>query len=155
MMATFTAVKSKTQTAGAMANVMEYVTQTTKTMLGDRWLVTENNCVAQSSYLEMTTTKQRFRKTDGRQFYHFVPSFSEDDELTPEEVNAIWVELAQREFPDSVSSQTSKCWSLHTSTPTIWSSTASAVSMATSCIRTPPTSSNIGKPATRYVLLTV
>lgn len=149
MMATFTAVKSKTQTAGAMANVMEYVTQTTKTMLGDRWLVTENNCVAQSSYLEMTTTKQRFRKTDGRQFYHFVPSFSEDDELTPEEVNAIWWNW------HSVSSQTSKCWSLHTSTPTIWSSTASAVSMATSCIRTPPTSSNIGKPATRYVLLTV
>ena len=56
-MATFTAVKNKTQTASAMANVMEYVTQRKKTMLGDRWLVTGSNCVAQSSYLEMVTTK--------------------------------------------------------------------------------------------------
>ena len=99
-MATFTAVKNKTQTAGAMANVMEYVAQRKKTMLGDRWLVTGSNCVAQSSYLEMVTTKQRFKKTDGRQFYHFVQSFSEDDDLTPEEVNAIGVEFAQRQFPD-------------------------------------------------------
>ena len=83
-----------------MANVMEYVTQRKKTMLGDRWLVTGNNCVAQSSYLEMVTTKQRFKKTDGRQFYHFVQSFSEDDDLTPEEVNAIGMEFAQRQFPD-------------------------------------------------------
>lgn len=100
MMATFTAVKNKKQTAGAMANVMEYVTQATKTMLDGRWLVTGNNCVAQSSYLEMVTTKRRFKKTDGRQFYHFVQSFSEDDDLTPEEVNAIGVEFAQKQFPD-------------------------------------------------------
>ena len=99
-MATFTAVKNKTQTTSAMANVMEYVTQRKKTMLGDKWLVTGSNCVAQSSYLEMVTTKQRFKKTDGRQFYHFVQSFSEDDNLTPEEVNAIGVEFAQRQFPD-------------------------------------------------------
>ena len=99
-MATFTAVKNKIQTASTMANVMKYVTQEKKTILDGRWLVTGNNCVAQSSYLEMMTTKQRFRKTDGRQFYHFVQSFSEDDDLTPEEVNAIGVELAQREFPD-------------------------------------------------------
>ena len=98
-MATFTAVKNKTQTASAMANVIEYVTQATKTMLGDRWLVTGSNCVAQSSYLEMITTKQRFKKTDGRQFYHFVQSFAETDVLTPQEANAIGLELAQREFP--------------------------------------------------------
>lgn len=100
MMATFTAVKNKTQTASAMANVMKYVTQATKTMLDGKWLVTGSNCVAQSSYLEMMTTKQRFRKTDGRQFYHFVQSFSEDDELTPEEVNAIGIEFAQKQFPE-------------------------------------------------------
>lgn len=99
-MATFTAVKNKKQTAGAMANVMEYVTQATKTMLDGRWLVTGNNCVAQSSYLEMVTTKRRFKKTDGRQFYHFVQSFSEEDDLTPEEVNAIGIEFAQKQFTD-------------------------------------------------------
>ena len=84
MMATFTAVRNKKQTTSTMVNVMKYVTQAAKTMLDGRWLVTGSNCVAQSSYLEMVTTKQRFKKTDGRQFYHFVQSFSADDDLTPE-----------------------------------------------------------------------
>lgn len=99
-MATFTAVRNKKQTAGTMVNVMKYVVQGKKTMLGDQWLVAGQNCVAQSSYLEMMTTKRRFRKTDGRQFYHFVQSFSAEDHLTPQEVNAIGVEFAQKQFPD-------------------------------------------------------
>ncbi len=99
-MATFTAVRNKKQTAGTMAGVMKYVTQEKKTLLGDQWLVTGHNCVAQSSYLEMMTTKRRFGKTDGRQFYHFVQSFPAEDKLTPQEVNAIGVELAQKQFPD-------------------------------------------------------
>lgn len=99
-MATFTAVRNKKQTAGTMVNVMKYVVQGKKTMLGDQWLVAGHNCVAQSSYLEMMTTKRRFRKTDGRQFYHFVQSFSAEDHLTPQEVNAIGVKLAQKQFPD-------------------------------------------------------
>lgn len=33
-----------------MAGVMKYVVQRKKTMLGDRWMVTGHNCVAQSSY---------------------------------------------------------------------------------------------------------
>ena len=56
--------------------------------------------MARSSYLEMMTTKRRFRKTDGRQFYHFVQSFSAEDHLTPQEVNAIGVEFARKQFPD-------------------------------------------------------
>jgi len=98
-MATFTAVRNKKQTAGAMLGVLSYVMQAKKTMLDRAWLVTGSNCVPQSSYLEMMTTKQRFRKTDGRQFYHFVQSFSERDNLTPQEVNAIGLELAQKVFP--------------------------------------------------------
>ncbi len=65
----------------------------------DARLVTGYNCVPQSAYTEMFTTKQRFRKTDGRQFYHFVQSFAEDDLITPQEANAIGLELAQQEFP--------------------------------------------------------
>lgn len=99
-MATFTAVRNKKQTAGSLAGVIQYVTQAKKTMLDSKWLVSGNNCVPMSSILEMMTTKQRFKKTDGRQFYHFVQSFSEEDDLTPEEVNAIGVEFAQKQFPD-------------------------------------------------------
>ena len=98
-MATFTAIRNKKQTAGAMLGVLSYVVQDKKTMLDSAWLVTGSNCVPRSSYLEMMTTKQRFKKTDGRQFYHFVQSFSENDDLTPQEVNAIGLELAQRAFP--------------------------------------------------------
>ena len=99
-MAIFTAVRNRKQTAGALAGVLEYVTQDYKTQLDDLSLITGHNCVVRSSYLEMLTTKQRFRKTDGRQFYHFVQSFSADDPLTPQEANAIGVEFARRQFPD-------------------------------------------------------
>ena len=98
-MATFTAIRNKKQTAGAMLGVLSYVVQNKKTMLNGAWLVTGSNCVPRSSYLEMMTTKQQFGKTDGRQFYHFVQSFSEIDNLTPQEVNAIGLEFAQRAFP--------------------------------------------------------
>ena len=99
-MAIFTAVRNKKQTAGTMMGVLKYVTQACKTMLDDQWMVTGHNCVARASYLEMMTTKQQFRKTDGRQFYHFVQSFPAEDGLTPQQVNAIGVEFAQRQFPD-------------------------------------------------------
>ena len=99
-MAIFTAVRNKKQTAGTMMGVLKYVTQACKTMLDDQWMVTGHNCVARASYLEMMTTKQQFRKTDGRQFYHFVQSFPAEDGLTPQQVNAIGVEFAQKQFPD-------------------------------------------------------
>ena len=98
-MATFTAIRNKKQTAGAMLGVLSYVVQAKKTVQDGTCLITGSNCVPQASYLEMMTTKQRFQKTDGRQFYHFVQSFSEDDNLTPQEANVIGLELAQRAFP--------------------------------------------------------
>ena len=99
-MATFTAVRNKKQTAGTMFGVLSYVTQERKTLWGDACLVSGHNCVPRAAYIEMRTTKQRFSKTGGRQFYHFVQSFSEDDDLTPQEVNAIGLEFAQRQFPE-------------------------------------------------------
>ena len=57
------------------------------------------NCTAQSALSEMRLTKERYRKTDGRQYYHFVQSFAETDDLTPQEAHAIALELARREFP--------------------------------------------------------
>ena len=98
-MATFTAIKNKKQTAGVLGGVLKYVQQEKKTRAGVLRFVTGHNCVPQSAYTEMVTTKRRFKKTDGRQFYHFVQSFAETDNLTPQEANAIGLELAQREFP--------------------------------------------------------
>ena len=98
-MATFTAIKNKKQTAGVLGGVLKYVQQEKKTCAGGLRFITGHNCVPQSAYTEMMTTKQRFKKTDGRQFYHFVQSFAETDALTPQEANAIGLELAQRAFP--------------------------------------------------------
>ena len=99
-MATFTAIQCKKQSASSMRGVIDYVEQEKKTRWGDAWLVTGNNCVPQSAFIEMQMTKERFRKTGGTQFYHFVQSFSAEDNITPQEVNAIGLEFAQKQFPD-------------------------------------------------------
>ncbi|MBD5085515.1 MAG: relaxase/mobilization nuclease domain-containing protein [Clostridiales bacterium] len=99
-MATFTAIRNKKQSASVLRSVIEYVEQEKKTRWGDARLVTGHNCVPQSALTEMQMTKNRFRKPGGMQFYHFVQSFSADDNVTPQEVNAIGLEFAQRQFPD-------------------------------------------------------
>ena len=99
-MATFVAIRNKKQTVGALHSVLKYVSQERKTVCNGAQFLSGHNCVPQCAYTEMLTTKRQFRKTDGRQFYHFVHSFSDDDFLTPQEANAIGVEFAEREFPD-------------------------------------------------------
>lgn len=99
-MATFTAIKNRGGGRGALGGVLRYTQQEGKTMWEGQWLVTGWNCTAQSACAEMQLTKERYRKTDGRQYYHFVQSFGEQDGLTPQELHAMGLELAQREFPD-------------------------------------------------------
>ena len=99
-MATFTAIKNRGGGRGALAGVLRYTQQEEKTLWEGHRLVSGWNCTAQSALSEMQLTKERYRKTDGRQYYHFVQSFSEQDNLTPQEVHAIGLELAKREFPD-------------------------------------------------------
>lgn len=99
-MATFTAVKNRGRGRGALGGVLRYTQQNEKTLWEGQRLVSGWNCTAQSVLSEMQLTKERFRKTDGRQYYHFVQSFAETDDLTPQEAHAIALELAQREFPN-------------------------------------------------------
>ena len=97
-MATFTAIKNRGGGRGALGGVLRYVQQEEKTTWEDRRLVSGWNCTAQSVCSEMQLTKERFHKTDGRQYYHFVQSFDKQDDLSPQEVHAMGLELAQREF---------------------------------------------------------
>ena len=99
-MATFTAIKNRGGGRGALGGVLRYVQQEEKTLWEGQQLVSGWNCTAQSVLSEMKLTKERYRKTDGRQYYHFVQSFGEQDGLTPQELHAMGLELAQREFPD-------------------------------------------------------
>ena len=98
--ATFVAIRNAKQTRGSMAGAMGYVAKDEKTLWKGISLVAGHNCVPQSSYIEFLTTKKRFHKTEGRQFYHFVQSFAEGDRLSPQMANSIGVELAEKEFPD-------------------------------------------------------
>ena len=98
--ATFVAIRNAKQTRGSMAGAIGYIAKDEKTLWKGISLVAGHNCVPQSSYIEFLTTKKRFHKTEGRQFYHFVQSFAEGDRLTPQLANAIGVELAEKEFPD-------------------------------------------------------
>lgn len=100
IVATFIAIKNAKQSRGSMAGAMGYVAKDEKTQWRGISLVAGHNCVPQSSYIEFLTTKKRFHKTEGRQFYHFVQSFAEGDRLSPQLANAIGVELAEKEFPD-------------------------------------------------------
>lgn len=99
-MATFVAIKNTKQTMGSLLGVLRYVAQDRKTLWQGKSLFTGYNCVPRSSYLEFRTTKKRFHKTDGRQFYHFVQSFSDQDKLTPQQANEIGLEFAEKEFPN-------------------------------------------------------
>ena len=99
-MATFTAIKNRGGGSGALGGVLHYVQQDEKTTWEDRRLVSGWNCTARSVYDEMRLTKEQFHKTDGRQYYHFVQSFDQQDDLAPHEVHAMGLELAQREFPN-------------------------------------------------------
>lgn len=82
-MATFTAIKNRGGGSSALGGVLRYVQQEEKTTWEDRRLASGWNCTAQSVCSEMQLTRERFHKTDGRQYYHFVQSFAEADDLPP------------------------------------------------------------------------
>ena len=99
-MATFTAIKNRGGGRGALGGVLRYVQREDKTVWGDRQLVSGWNCTAPCACAEMQLTKEQFHKTDGRQYYHFVQSFDAQEDLSPQEIHAMGLELAQREFPN-------------------------------------------------------
>lgn len=99
MMATFTAIKNKSQSNIALRRALDYVKQEKKTLWEGRQLVSGHNCVARSAYDEIIMTKHRYHKNNGRMFYQFVQSFDPKEKVSPEEIHAIGMELAQKLFP--------------------------------------------------------
>lgn len=57
--------------------------------------VTGVNCTPQSAYTEFNNTKRLHGKTDGRLFYHFVQSFSVDENISPETAHEIALRFAE------------------------------------------------------------
>jgi len=99
-MATVNVVNSRGKGGGGLRGGLRYVSQDKKALMENgRRLVSGVNCCPDTAYTEFMTTKQSFHKTGGRQFYHFTQSFHPDENVTPEQVHQIGLELAQRRFP--------------------------------------------------------
>ncbi|MBQ6180054.1 MAG: relaxase/mobilization nuclease domain-containing protein [Ruminococcus sp.] len=91
-------INNKTQTAGGMKNVLEYVNRMEKTVSEDKRFVTGINCSPETALDEMTATKNLYHKPDGRLYYHLVQSFPSGYEIEPELAHKIAVELAEKVF---------------------------------------------------------
>ena len=74
----------------SIAHAINYITKAVKT---DIRLIGGFNCNPQTAITEMKATKNAWRKTDGRQYKHFIQSFSPDEEITLDEANQIAKEL--------------------------------------------------------------
>ena len=91
-------INNKTQTAGGMRNVLNYVSRKEKTVSEDKRFVTGVNCSPETALDEMTATKNLYHKPDGRLYYHLVQSFPSGYEIEPELAHKIAVELAEKAF---------------------------------------------------------
>ena len=86
----------KSQTSSGMSYVLQYTMQDEKTVADDgNKYVTGVNCTPQSAYTEFNNTKRLYGKTDGRLFYHFVQSFSVDENISPQTAHEIAVRFAE------------------------------------------------------------
>jgi len=90
-MAIIKAVSSK----ASIRRALNYIINPEKTELQ---LVSSLNCYPYSAIEEMEVTKLVWGKTQGRQYYHFIQSFSPEENLTPQLANDIAVKLAEQQF---------------------------------------------------------
>lgn len=95
IIATFTAIPEKTQSASAMRRVLEYVMQDKKTLLEGFKLVSGQNCVPESAYQEFMATKHQYGKAKGVFFKQYVQSFSPNCGAAPALIHSIGVEMAK------------------------------------------------------------
>lgn len=87
-MAVIKAVNSR----ASLGRVIKYITQDEKTL---ECLIGGYNCRGISALFEMKATKKAWNKTGGRQYKHFVQSFSPEEDITPQQAHEIAAELAE------------------------------------------------------------
>jgi len=71
---------------------INYITKDEKT---SEHLITGINCNPESAFNEMMITKRMYNKERGRQFIHFVHSFSDKEDITPEIAHEISLKLIE------------------------------------------------------------
>ena len=100
-MATVTYIKEKKQHLSAMRGVMRYCMHHTKTWdeQSQQYLISGINCNGRNSILEFETTKAAHGKMDGTNFYQYVQSFADWEDITPQQAHEVAKEFAARAWP--------------------------------------------------------
>lgn len=100
-MATITYIKEARQAVSAMNGVIAYCLQEKKVLddaTGQR-MVSGIHCDGENAFTEFMTTKAVYQKMGGTTFYHYVQSFSPEENIAPQEVHAVAKEFAERAWP--------------------------------------------------------
>lgn len=90
-MAIIKAVSSK----ASIGKAIDYITKDEKT---EEKLISGIDCNPDTAIEEMKTTKVLWHKTQGRQYKHYVHSFSSEEKITPEQAHEIARELCNDRF---------------------------------------------------------
>lgn len=75
-----------------MNNIFPYIMKEEKT---EQKLISGINCMPETAMGEFINVKKQFDKTDGRQYYHVVQSFSPEDNILPETAHEIGLKFAE------------------------------------------------------------
>lgn len=75
-------IKVRMGRVAGLRAVIDYIKDDSKTQNGD--LVFAWNCMKDKEFQQMLITKELFGKTSGRQYAHFVQSFPDNENITPE-----------------------------------------------------------------------
>jgi hypothetical protein len=89
------AIVKVTNSKASISKAISYVTKEEKT---EEKLVSGINCTPESAIDEMKATKEQFRKTEGRQYAHYIQSFSPDEKITHDQAHKIALELSEKQF---------------------------------------------------------
>lgn len=101
-MATVTFIKYQKQSAGTLHGVAGYISQKKKTVQEDgQQLISGQNCTPQLAAQEFFATRQMHRKDGPIWFYHYVQSFSPEEEITGALAHQVAQEFAAQAWPDS------------------------------------------------------
>ena len=111
-MAAIEFINRKNKTYEAMRRVINYITRSDKT---NDDLIYGFYCGKETAYDDFVQVKQLYGKEKGRQYIHFVQSFSPDENITPELAN----EIARRLISHSAFKGFQILIATHTDTPHI------------------------------------
>ncbi len=100
-MATITFLKrGDSKNIGSLGSVIAYCSQEKKTAYENGRLISAINCLPETALKDFVSTKERFNKTDGRQFCYAIQSFGDGVKLDPVLAHSIAREWAERCYPD-------------------------------------------------------